>query len=360
MNKTIMIKSAGAEDLANLGIVKNLKGKFCPKPFESITVHEDGSVWFCCAWWLPYTIGNLYENTLEEIWNGERAETIRQSILDQTFNYCYHNVCGDISDDRLLPESMSIAKKYMPTHVIFNNDRSCNLTCPSCRTEKIYDHNGSFYEKKKSLMDSIIQGVFSRPHIDEIVLDITGSGDPFGSKIFRDFLYNFDPSPWPNLILDLQTNGVMLTPTNWQRISQWHKHIRAIRISFDAATEATYNITRRGGDWNTLINNCQHLNQFIVDHPNIYVLTQYVIQDLNYKEIVPYAELILDKFPNFHSVEFQLVVNWNTWDDNTYERRAIWKKDHPEHNQFLEILKHPTLTHKKISMKNVRNLYTSQ
>ncbi len=357
MKKTIMIKSEGGSDLASLGVVKDLKGKFCPKPFESIAVHQDGSVWFCCSYWLPYSIGNLYENTLEEIWNGERAELIRQSILDQSFRYCNHNVCGDISDDTLLPESETISKKHMPTHVMFNNDQSCNLSCPSCRTEKIYDHEGPVYERKKALQDSVINGVFSKPHNDEMVLDITGSGDPFGSKIYRDFLFQFDPTPWPNLILDLQTNGVMLTPTNWRRISQWHDRIRAIRISFDAATEETYKVVRRGGDWETLLKNCQHLNDQIKDHPNIYVLTQYVVQDLNYKEMIPYAEMILEKFPNFYSVGFQLVINWKTWDEETYSQRAIWKKEHPEHEEFLKVLEHPIFKHDKISMMNVRNMY---
>jgi radical SAM protein with 4Fe4S-binding SPASM domain len=356
--KSIMIKveERGA-DLASLNVKHNLKGKFCSKPFDSMTVHENGSVWFCCGFWLPYSIGNLNENTLEEIWNSDRANIIRESITDQTFKYCNHAVCGDISGDRLLDVLDSFDKKISPTNIDFNNDRSCNLSCPSCRTEKIYHHSGPAYQERKILNDKIISGVLSKEHNEEMFINLTGGGDPFGSKIYRDFLFTFDPTPWPNLKLDLQTNGVMLTPINWQKISKWHNKIRAIRISFDAATSETYNITRRGGDWDTLVKNCQHLNDQIKDYPNIYVLTQYVVQDLNYKEMVPYAEMILEKFPNFYSVEFQLVINWSTWDEETYKQRAIWKKEHPEHTEFLKVLENPIFKHKKISMTNVRNMY---
>ena len=357
MNKTIMIKVDEGSDLAKLGSKKNLKGKFCPKPFDSIVVKDDGSVWFCCSAWLPYSIGNLYENTLDEIWNGERADIIRKSIIDQSFNYCNHGVCGDISDDRLLDVKDSFDKKPYPTHVIFENDKSCNLTCPSCRTEKIYDYEGEHYEKKKALHYSIINGLLPHPHNEVIEIDITGSGDPFGSKIFRDFLFDFDPTPWPNLVLDLQTNGVMLTPTNWRRISKWHNKIRAIRLSFDAASEDTYNIVRRGGHWKTLLDNCQHLNEQIKKYPNIYVLTQYVVQDLNYKEMILYAKMILEKFPNFYSVGFQLVFDWGTWNSETYQQRAIWKDHHPEHKNFKEILKDPIFSHPKISMMSMRNVF---
>lgn len=353
MKKTILIKVDEGSDLADINSNKNLKGKFCPKPFESISIKENGSVWFCCSSWLPYSIGNLEENTLENIWHGEAANLIRESIIDGSFRYCNHNVCGDITSNNLLNNRDSFSTKSEPRHIIFENDKSCNLSCPSCRTEKIYYHSGDIYKQKKSLNDKIISGIFNQPHQDEIVLDLTGSGDPFGSKIYRDFLYNFDPTPWPNLMLDLQTNGVMLTPTNWNRIQKWQNKIRAIRISFDAAQEETYNIVRRGGDWKTLLNNCRFLNNEINFRPNIHVLTQFVVQDSNYKEMIDYANLILNNFPNFRSIEFQLVINWGTWTIEDYNQKAVWKNDHPDHNEFLEILKNPIFKHDKINLKNV-------
>ena len=40
---------------------------------------------------------------------------------------------------------------------------------------------------------------------------ITGSGDPFASKSFRKFLFNFQPSQWPELkSVQLITNGKLL------------------------------------------------------------------------------------------------------------------------------------------------------
>lgn len=353
-----MIKVDKAQDLVNLDVEpKNLKGKFCSKPFETLSIRDDGSCWMCCTDWLPYSIGNLNEQSFDEIWHGDRANLIRESILDGSFRYCNHSTCGDISDNKLDDLVGEPSATNFPTHIMFENDNSCNLECPSCRTKKIYDYQGDDYERKLALHNKIINIVFNSPHDKHIVLDITGSGDPFGSKIFRDFLYNFDPTPWPNLILDLQTNGVMLTPTNWKRIEKWHNKIRAIRISFDAASEETYNVVRKGGHWDTLLQNCSFINNEAATRSNIYVLTQFVVQDINFQEMVSYIKMILEKFPNFYSIGFQLVDNWNTWDKTTYNQRAIWHQDHPRHKDFLELLKDPIFQHEKISMSNLRNIF---
>jgi MoaA/NifB/PqqE/SkfB family radical SAM enzyme len=355
MKKTIMIKVDNGSDLEQLGFKKDLTGKFCPMPFESLTVDDEGRCWLCCSSNLPYVIGNLYENTFEEIWQSDIANEIRSSILDFSFKYCNHSVCCDISDDQLEDSNGPVSAKPYPTHIFFNTDKSCNLSCPSCRTEKIYDFEGEAYEKKKEMFYKIINYLFATPHDQEIVLDITGSGDPFGSKIYRDFLTTFDPTPWPNLILDIQTNGVMLTPTNWKRISKWHNKIRALRISIDAGTESTYNVTRRGGNWNVLLDNLEHINEKINTYKNVYVIIRYVVQDLNYKEMGNLVQLIVNNFDNFYSIDFQLVFDWGTWDYETYMQRAIWREAHPMHQDFLESIKDPILTHDKVRLGNIKN-----
>ena len=360
-NKVIMIKVDNGQDLASLNVSpKDLRGKFCDKPFNTLSVRDDGSCWMCCTSWLPYSIGNLNEESFEQIWHGEVATTIRESILDGSFRYCNHTVCGDISDNRLPDLEGTPKAEEFPSHIIFENDASCNLSCPSCRTEKIYDHEGPAYETKLALHNKLVDAIFAQPHDGEIVLDISGSGDPIGSKIFRDFLVNFDPTPWPNLILDLQTNGVMLTPAYWRKIEKWHSKIRAIRISFDAACEETYNIVRRGGNWQTLLSNCDYINSEIERNPNIYVLTQFVVQDLNYKEMVDYANLILNRYPNFYYVEFQLVIDWGTWSKEVYGQRTIWKSTHPEYTEFREVLNNPVFSNPKIRLGNVANVLTQE
>ena len=78
---------------------------------------------------------------------------------------------------------------------------------------------------------------------------ITGSGDPWGSKIFREKLWDLDLREYPNIAMNFKTNGVMLTEKTWNKMWRIHDRVRALGVSWDACHETTYNVTRRDGDY---------------------------------------------------------------------------------------------------------------
>ena len=92
-------------------------------------------------------------------------------------------------------------------------------------------------------------------------MNVTGSGDPFGSKIFRDLLFGIDGSKYPNVKINLQTNGVMFTPKYWENMKKIHNNIGNVLISLDAATEEVYDVVRRGGNWKMLMHNLEHISK---------------------------------------------------------------------------------------------------
>lgn len=53
----------------------------CLKPWASLYVEPDGEVRPCC--YQSPILGNLYQSSFEEIWNGSRAVGLRQSMLDR-------------------------------------------------------------------------------------------------------------------------------------------------------------------------------------------------------------------------------------------------------------------------------------
>src|SRR5687767_4602616 len=67
---------------------------FCSKPFEFLDVGAHprrGDAYLCCPSWLPKPAGNLSKSSVEEVWNGESARSIRRSILDGSFRHCSTN-----------------------------------------------------------------------------------------------------------------------------------------------------------------------------------------------------------------------------------------------------------------------------
>ena len=71
---------------------------YCTRPFEFFETYDDGSIGFCCpSWYNNYEIGNINDNSIEEVWNGEAAQELRRSILDGSFRYCDEKVCPHLS-----------------------------------------------------------------------------------------------------------------------------------------------------------------------------------------------------------------------------------------------------------------------
>ena len=368
----IWIKDTKGLDFEN----PDLKGKYCNKLYTWLEVDMHGRCWMCCPSWLPYPIGNILEESIEDIWNGEKAQELRKQVFSGEWNYCQTAFCPmiqgehlpdlrDILDgkksvlrhelDALKAESLLSAE--LPTYINFSNDESCNLKCPSCRTTKLLYTEGPVYEQRKRVNDKIVEAFFSKPTDRKFGIFVTGSGDPWASKIFRDMLYGIDGKDFPNLTINMQTNGVMYTPKLWERIHKIHNNLGDCRISFDAATKDTYeNKTRLNGDWEVLLSNCEFLDKKHVEFPNFRIFYDFVVQHDNYKEMKQYIQLIDSKFPNHNEICFSMVSDWGTWSPEVYNQKCIWKEDHPEHQEFLECLKDPIFDRRDIRLGNLSSM----
>lgn len=339
-------------DTSGLSVKADLAGKFCSKPYEWLEIDKNGNCWLCCPTWLPVSIGNVFQNSLQEIWSGEIAQAIRNTMAESTFTYCNPVFCPEIASGSLPSMPYRLPTARFPKHINFAFDESCNLKCPSCRISSILHAKGEEYERRLLILQKVKDAYFAQPHQARIRLVITGSGDPFGSKVFRDFLTDFDPTPWPNLRLSLLTNGVMLTPKMWNRIERWHSHLDSILISFDAGSKAVYDVVRAGGDWDQLLENCDFLNAEKQKH-RFTIRSDFVVQDLNFREMPLYTKMITDRFASFDQVAFSSVSNWGTWDTKTFEQRAIWKTAHPDHQALLDVLRSPELKHPKVNLQTL-------
>jgi radical SAM protein with 4Fe4S-binding SPASM domain len=65
----------------------------CPEVFDKLSINWDGSVSACCGDYDNFTIiGNLNEQTLEEIWNGEPLAKMRAMLLD--YRHYENHLCA--------------------------------------------------------------------------------------------------------------------------------------------------------------------------------------------------------------------------------------------------------------------------
>jgi len=354
----------------------SLKGKFCRTPWDYIDFQNDGRVFLCCSAWLHKCAGILDDKkSIDDVFNSKEAQDIRASILDGSFKYCNQGTCPKIqrhsvgSTDgtaEVLPDTDKLegfggSNRYkdivennqLTSDPIFYNltyDNSCNLACPSCRVEKFSYTSGPHYERALAIQNKIIKKIFNEPHDKHYTVNVTGSGDPFGSKLFRDLLYSIDGSKYPNVKINLQTNGVMFTPKNWDKIKKIHNNINEVNISLDAGTEETYNIVRKGGHWPTLMKNIAFLSERKKEYGFHYCFA-YVVQRENYKEMKDFIKIGLKA--GVDQVRITLMNDWGTFEEKDFEERSIWKKENPHFEDFINELKDDIFNEKIVVLQNV-------
>lgn len=317
----------------------DLKNYTCNVPFTSLEVH-DGVCFLCCPSWLPKKI-ELKDTPLKDIYNSEPVIDIRNSISDGSFKYCDKELCPYLSKlinygiesgpiklktntDKIDP----IIKNGTPDNVIMNFDRTCNYKCPSCRVDLIVENSKGISKIEKTINE--IDTYYSE---NVKTLYITGSGDPFVSVSFRNYLKNFKPEKYPKLKrIHLHTNASMWTKKMWESMSNVHRYVKSCEISIDAGTKDTYeNKTRIGGDWDNLIKNLEFIST-IKTLTNI--KTSFVVQDSNYMEMEIFHDLMYSIFGKRVTVFFGKITNWGTFSEDEFKLKQVWEVNHPEHTLF--------------------------
>jgi len=318
---------------------------FCDSPFTNMTIRPDGHVFVCCAAWTnAYSLGNAFSQSFEQIWNSPKAQALRASIHDGSFRHCIANRCGRLAEGELSSDAMfeknaklierkSVVMESGPSKLTLNYDPSCNLACRSCRTELVFS-NSDEITKLIAFQETVLTSSYFK-NVKRI--QATGTGDVFASKVYEHFLNKISFDKFPDLRLELRTNGILLTPKKWDSISNTHYAIDLIIISIDAATENTYEYVR-GKGFEKLVANLEYLGQ-VKKSADFRLEIWFVMQVANYREIPDFVRL--GKRINADRVNFTRLRNWGTY--SNFAKEDIFDVNHPQHQDYLNIMQDPIL-----------------
>jgi len=153
------------------------KKRICYAPFNSMHFQMNGDVTACC-FNSTFIIGNVNENSINEIWNGERANHFREKLENFDFEYC--KSCEKVLQSKNY--SSFPALKYdlyaddntnFPTQMSFEISDLCNFECIMCNenlSSSIRKRKGlppqkniypdSFFEQLKDFLPTIESATF--------------------------------------------------------------------------------------------------------------------------------------------------------------------------------------------------------
>jgi len=311
-----------------------LKNYICTTPFTYLEAHKH-AVFSCCPSWLPNKVGTIEK--IEDVWKSNELEKIWDSIIDGSYKFCSKTECPYLSqliNDGVKPKGFIEKNKFKiekykkgPTNINFAFDRSCNLSCPSCRNFAIMADG-----EELEFIDETINKIINVYGKNIKMLYLSGSADPFASKSLRKLLLNFDRNKLPNVThIHIHTNGLLLNEKMWKSLSHIHDLIKTIEISVDASKKETYEIVRRGGNWETILENLKFISTIKLYDKRI----SFVVQDTNYKEMENFYNLMTNIFKNDIDVYFNKITNWGTYSEGEFALKQIWNESHPEFKNFL-------------------------
>lgn len=310
--------------------------KFCERPFRYAYLAPDGEVWPCG--WMHCTIGNLYEQNLDEIWHSEAAEQARESILNGSFAFCRKMSCpfcerGELPDLTEEEIKQRAVPTEIPMDVTIANDRTCNIACTSCRTCLIPTDKE---ERRK------IDGALERlvPFANKMAsLDMNGQGEFLANQSFINFLGKLRPER-KDFKINFETNGTLFDEAHWSRFSQLGDYDLSATVTLNSLNPEVYRYLSGGFDYlERELDNLRFLSKLRREGKINSLTVTMVIQEVNCWEVPKYIQTFA------HSEEFEVdkiqmkpLYNWFKMDPATYWYKNILNPLHPYHKAYLKIL----------------------
>ena len=339
---------------------------FCPKPFEYLAVHNRGIGRVCCGDWLETPIGDLRRGSFDDLWNSQTAQDIRKSILDGSYKYCNQETCpaliqgtlkraDQIHDEFLrdVIDNQRVVLEKGPRTLSLTYDSTCNLKCPSCRSDFI-SLKGKQYQEAEELQARIFKEGLA--DVEELVL--TGYGDPFASRLFRKLLQSLDARDFPRLSIKLMTNGLLFTPAMWSSLEKIQSAVSSVEVSIDAATAETYAINR-GGSFKKLLENLSFISGLLRQGKVDWFEISFVVQTNNFREMKQFVEM--GRKYRCNRILFQRLIRWDdTYTNRQFRTIAIHDPKHPDHQEFLDLLNDPIFHFPPVDLSNLENLTASR
>ncbi len=259
---------------------------FCAKPFSAIFLGPDGGVRPCCSL-AGGDLGNLNNQSIEEILNGELAKSIRQSFINNE----WHTSCSLCRKQEDIGQGLS-ERWYNPNYDYSEAFKTgadyfklmsmdlrwtnlCNLACNYCTpyfsSRWAHINNVRVNSLQKENVENLLR--YIENNLDSISGIMMLGGEPLlqkeNSKLL-DILSNSSASVpitiLTNLSNPIETNTIAQKLLNWQDKVEWCISIETIGDRFE--------YVRDGASWKVLNDNIDILSK---NRPNVSRINLYPI-----------------------------------------------------------------------------------
>ncbi|MBE7704862.1 MAG: radical SAM protein [Cyanobacteria bacterium SIG29] len=304
--------------------------KLCKHPFNTVQIQNTGEVYCCCCYWTDfYSFGNIFEQTFDEIWNGEKAKEFRKQFIENNYKYCNLDVC-----DPYLQEFEPDYIAPYPKKIEFSYDRHCNVRCIFCRNEKNKEEEEYNRQKEKRIEENFDR-IFT-PVIEQAeYVEMNSAGELFASKHSMEVVKKIIKIN-PNIKFNIISNGILFNKENIEKIGLKEK-LNTVIISIHATTLKTYNKLVERGDFKALVDNVKYLSELKEQGYIKHLQLNFMVNSVNYREMKDFVKFA----KNNNAVAFFINYHRQIESDDLMNKLDVSLPTHEKYNELVRLLKNP-------------------
>lgn len=278
----------------------------CITPWTTMDVHVSGRVHQCCADWTVGDRGDLAQASLHDIWNGEGYRSARRLMAQGPIDHLCRDICPRLYDQqfaesrlRIAPGSEPFVRNQLllaeelaerrdvltarPLEISVCPSTYCNYDCVMCvlgRTPR-EDLDARIWEELPAFLPTLK------------TLTLLG-GEPLANPYVMRFLREFDREAWPDVRVDLVTNGSLLTAKALTHMR--HCAFGDVIFSLNAGTPDVYAGLMRHGDLQQVLDNLDALIQWRARQRRWFgISASLVVQPANKDDLVEFGRRALER-----------------------------------------------------------------
>lgn len=320
--------------------------KFCERPWKYWwMMSAEGDV-AACPWFTDQKlmIGNILNQSVEEIIQGDIVKSIQASILDGSFRYCSPQLCTFIGNNTLpdlsKEEIDEIIQDNLPNEFNIAYDDTCNHACPSCR-DCHFIADQEYYEKVDIISEKML------PYFENAkMISINGRGEVFASAHLLSMLKRLRPKK-EDFRLVIETNGALFDRAHWEQLEHLKNCYIRVITTVQSFNDIIYReLSGHANHVDKLIDNLQYIHELREKEViNEFVISM-IVQESNFRELPAFIERCLNEFA-VDNVRIRGIMRFNMPEEE------FWYKDmfnpvHPFYKEAMAVLQHPILKNPKV------------
>lgn len=321
--------------------------KICKRGLNFVQVTDAHGTCRMCSWSKNNIIGSLLNDSLSNIYKGEKATFFRSKLIDNNYEDCPTDNCPFLANGTIEDNCIEIDEiPEYPSELFLAFEGNCNYNCTCCTSymnmretaEKDWSSN---YEKIEKSIEIAL------PYVKKI--SANGRGELFCSKRILGILANWKPlSPIDEISVSLETNGSLFNERNWEKIKNLGQYNLSVSITVMSFKEDVYQfLSGTQLPISNIIRNLLFVKKLREEGMINHLELATVMQEQNFREMPEFTKRCIEEF-GADSVRIRPIMPGGPMDVRSQWFMDVRNPYHPYYKEYKKVMQHEIFKHPKV------------